>query len=297
MAKKYNRNKTLRVKQRKAFIGPGVSLDEPAVCWAKLVNDPCNAPICESPYAGQKGYVTRLCGSQTITVGAGNTAAALFVTPSGCYFASTATATSATTFTPAFNSGAFPGNGFLANNSDQVRCLAGCVQVWSSLSPLNITGNVHAGVINTNTVNRAGISVDALSFLASNSGKMTAEMVELKWRPGSVDEEYNPVGNPPDGSDTNTLFMAFSGLQPTEVLQVKLTFIYEWIPKVNLGLAQSPSRDVFTKVRVPNILAEMDRVMPNWWHHSVRALGNVATGFAGQLVKKAAVNLPLALLA
>lgn len=273
---KIKTKKTLRVKQRKAFVSPGLSLDEPAQCWAKLLNDPCNAPLCESPYPGQKGYMTRFSGVVTQSVGAGNTGVFFKVSPQGCFIAQGATASGATTFTPTNVSNTFPGYNFLFSNSNQVRCVAGCVQAWSSLSPLNITGNVHAGVVNTSAIDVAGQSLDALSQLAAASGKLTAEMVELKWRPGPVDEEYAPIGSGTfDLTDTNSVFYAFTGLSSSDVITFKVTFVYEWIPKANLGINQSPSKSVMTRFRVPNILAAMDRHMPEWWHGTMRALGKV----------------------
>lgn len=250
--KKYNKSKVVKVKQRKAFVSPGLSLDEPAVCWAKLLNDPCNAPICESPYAGQKGYTTRVSGVVTIPVGAGNSSVTLAIVPTGALVATFAGVNGSTTFTPAFASTLFPGATFLSGNSEQVRCLAGCVQAWSSLSPLNITGNVHAGVINTSVVNTAGISADRLSQIATASGKLTAEMTELKWRPAPVDEDYSEIGfGSADDQDTNCMFFTFTGLQSTDTINFKLTFVYEWVPKVNLGLGQTPTKTVFTRFRVP----------------------------------------------
>lgn len=295
---KANVSKVVKTKVKKAVVSNNISLDEPAVCWAKLLQDPCNAPICESPYSGQKGYTTRVSGTLSLPVGAGNTALTLIVVPTGCFVATFSGITGATTFTPAFASGQFPGNTFLSSNSNQVRCLAGCIQAWSSLAPLNITGNVHAGVVPTSAVNTAGVSVDRLSQLATASGKLTAEMMELKWRPAAHDEDYNSIGaGNYDDSDRNAMFMAFSGLQSSETIQFKLTFVYEWVPRFDLGLGQAPTKTVMTRFRVPNILAALDKHYPNWWHNSVRALGNVATGFAMRAVTNMAKRAPLLLTA
>lgn len=255
MANKNKKNKNkpkrvLTVVQRQAIN----KLDEKAKEYARLIMDPCAAPLTHPVYpGGDAGFLFRAESFFTIATAPTQTAGVLHWTPgypnaSGTeligYWADTATASLATVVVggPAPLSSS-PGKAFLNTNARGARCVAACMKVTFPGSESSRSGRVHYGHTTAGTIDLGQfVSADAIAQLLQHYGRTPTDTIELYWQPGIADTEFN---DPTEAAgaiirDRKTaLTVAFAGFPAGVGLTFHLTAIYEWTPVQNLGLANN----------------------------------------------------------
>jgi hypothetical protein len=150
------------------------ALDAEALCWARLLNDPCSAPLCHPVYAGADGgIVTRFETYYDVGTGATDTAGIYSFTPNAIGVQG-GLGTSVSFFNAA-NAGAVtalanptsssqPGYDFLVANATAVRCVAACIQVFYNGTEANRSGVVAYGNLSGGTA-LVGTSTNVNSFL------------------------------------------------------------------------------------------------------------------------------------
>lgn len=247
-------------------------LDTPAQKAAEMLLDPCNAELSPSAYRGDQGYKTRFVANGGIGSTAGATATAIIFTPGLGRIYSADGANSQSTIS--FVAGTFPnpGQSFLAANADSVRSLGACLSAYPNSSVMNTSGFVYTGIIPESSALSA-TSVDALSQLCNKSARIqVAEPMEIKFIPGTVDEQYAPLGGSIQvDNDNMCIVMCFSGFSAASGLRIRATNIVEWKPEPSLGIAttsqlSNPSSNTIEHVK--QCLFEQD---PHWY----TSVGNV----------------------
>lgn len=261
-----------------------VALDAKAQAAARMLADPCNAPLSEACYRGDAGYRSRFVSNFSLGTGAGQTAAAVVFIPTQNTFAFVTTPTSATAGTWSVTAG--PGSPFLTTNASAIRSLGACVSA-TPLSPnLSTSGQVYSTICSISAlqgtaISGATVTIDNLLVLCNKYGKISIdEPMETKWIPASGDEEYvTPTGSA-DVSDVNCVLMIFVGFPAATGIVCRFTNIIEWKPASTIGIVSesylgNPSRNTIEHVK--QVLHKRD---PAWWSNVGKTAYSVVRGYA-----------------
>jgi hypothetical protein len=158
------------------------------------------------------------------------------------------------------------------------------MQVTYGGTELNRGGFVSMGVVPSEVLLAAAHTTDQLAGCCPNNIRMPESMCEIKWRPGSKDEEWaSPnldVG--PDAITGHTsLLVAFRGVPVGTVFRLRLVCVYEVVQSFNLGyVVNLTTPKANSRNTVAHVLQALDK-FGNWaWevgHNTVKAI-DVATG-------------------
>lgn len=249
-------------------------LDAMAQNYARLLLDPCNAPLAYPVWGSQGSYLQKFESFITIDAGAAQNAAG-FVWWSPGSISSTAksnlvsagalNATSTITWASTTDLGGLsPGYSFM-NGTNRVagsyRCVAACMEVVPLTTELNRQGFVAAAPVQNSTIYGLDSSPNQL-FTALSAGSRTPDgKVEVIWRPGHDDAMFQ------DGSDSiaaqqvdrrSGLLFAYSGQYAGVVnapqFQIKMTAVYEWTPIRGSGITP-PAASVTSKNTLADVLS------------------------------------------
>jgi len=263
MAKKI-KNKKQRPSRTVVRVGGPTrgALDSAALAYAKLIADPCNAPIVHPVYSGTEGgYLFRAESFFSVGTAGGHTSGVVSYTPGAigntnnelCGFGSTSPTTSVT---PVDLSGV-PGKAFLQSNASVVRCVAACMKVTYNGSESSRSGRIHYGHGSGALVpNGVPTTVDAVAQALPNYTRTPPQEIELVWKPNDADQLTRDPNQSQAAQDLErraALVVAFAGLPPDAGLTFRLTTVWEWQPEVNKGisvpnLSKSPSSNTLDDV-------------------------------------------------
>lgn len=241
----------------------GVGLDANALAYARLVADPCNAPVVRPIYAGgESGYTFRAESFFTIGTNAGETAGIVHWTPG--YVNSDATelvvgqAASASANITASANTSGPGRAFLVANATAVRCIAACIRITYPGAESARAGRIHYGNSNGGMIDALQVvTADGVAQALQNYTRTPPEALELVWRPGVADQEFNDpsaVASPQLRDRKSALTLAFAGLPATVGLTVHMTAVYEWLPRTALGVANDTAGKVVSRNTLDHVL-------------------------------------------
>lgn len=259
-------------------------LDAAAAAYARLLVDPCNAPLTYPVYGGSDGsYLVRCESYFNAGVGASDTAHVLSWAP-GCVGSSETIATndksllvgSGPSSTGSMTLTALgpqsPGQSWLRNNASSYRAVAACISVIYPGSELNRSGIMGFGCVSAAVLgekffdNQPVTAVDTLTTLPSAT-KTPDGVVEINWRPSDNDSLFH---NPDDSASDeltarkNAIVVAATGLPPGVGLTYKLTAVYEYKPKYGTGIVQ-PTRTVRSTNTLTEVLNWLNGVAGNPW--------------------------------
>jgi len=236
-------------------------LDELGSAYARLLIDPCNAPLVHSVYGGSEG--TYLMKAESIfTVGANPDATngVLSFIPgvfpnAGLWYGFNGGVTSSIAFVP--------GSNFIINQASAVRAVAACMEISYPGSELNRAGRVHYGHANGGLVD-TGVAVvtDNITPALAHMERTPAGKIEVMWKPGVADGFTHDPSSTVAAADRerrSALVCAWAGLPLVGAagsagvgLTIKLTCVYEYQPVASTGIT------VPTTARVSNnTLAEV----------------------------------------
>lgn len=270
-------------------------LDEKAKEYARLIMDPCAAPLTHPVYpGGDAGFLFRAESFVTLFGGATETAGVVHWTP-GYVNASntdllliTASNGVATTAMVANNSG--PGKSFLASNARGVRCVAACLKVTFAGSESVRSGRVHYGHTTAGTIDLGQtVSADQVAQLLQHYGRTPTDTIELYWRPGIADTEFN---DPTETASAvirdrkSSLTVAAAGLPAAVGLTFHFTAIYEWTPAQNLGLANNSLGKNMSKNSMDDVIDAITRTGFTFVKHVGMAGLNYMTGGASSMIQQ-----------
>lgn len=224
------------------------SLDPYAYAHARLLVDPCGAPLCHPVYpGGDAGFLFRADCVLTFGGGATDTAGFVHWTPGYVNNSNSelvvGAAAAGSTAIVAASQGNGPGKAFLAANAAGVRCVAACAKVTYPGTESSRSGRLHYGHTQGSTVDVGdSIPVDSIAPLMQHFTRTPPEIVEVLWRPGIADTEFN---DPTANSNAtlrdrkSSITLAWAGIPVNTGMTVHFTAVYEWVPRINTGLANN----------------------------------------------------------
>ena len=278
-------------------------LDEKAKEYARLIMDPCAAPLTHPVYpGGDAGFLFRAVSFFTIFSSATETAGVLHWTPGYpnsshtdlIIFGNTSgTATGATGV-----SSQGPGKPFLSSNARGARCVAACLKVTFPGSESARSGRVHYGHTTAGTIDLGQtVSADQVAQLLQHYGRTPTDTIELYWLPGIADTEFN---DPTESASAvirdrkASLTVAAAGLPAGVGLTFHLTAIYEWTPAQNLGLANNALGKNMSKNSMDDVIDAIKRTGFAFVKHVGMAGLNYMTGGASSMVQQVFGLMPSA---
>lgn len=262
---------------RKATVPRSVALSPGDRRYARLLNDPCNAPFSLGMVAD--GYGTnaaRFCGDYVLVTGAGESSINVCLVPSQMAFwqANGTTDTTNLTWTSPFT---FPGAASMANAA-RVRCLAACLQVsWVGTEQSRIgylaLGNAprHAAASGNTTPAELRTSLPYGTRLPNDS-------VGIKWRPSDTDLAFSTAGT--DNALASAVYAQVSGLLPSSSIRVRVVVVMEWENGASFGIGtpipQYPPADQGDGDRFIRAMQWLDRT-GHWLLDNGAAFGHAAS--------------------
>lgn len=270
------------------------SLDAKAKEYARLIMDPCAAPLTHPVYpGGDAGFLFRSESFFTQATGANDTAGVLHWVPGYPNSSQTELLTLATvsgsqvsTYIAA-NSNS-PGRAFLQSNAKGVRCVAACLKITFPGAESNRSGRVHYGHTPAGTIDAGqSLSADGVAQLLQNYGRTPTDTIELYWQPGIADTEFN---DPTEAASSvirdrkSALTVAYAGLPANVGLTYHLTAIYEWAPAQNLGLANNSMGKNMSRNTMDDVLDAIKRTGFKFVKHvGMSALNYYSGGLASSV--------------
>lgn len=263
--------------------GAMAGLDEPAKCWARLLNDPCNAPLCHPCYSGSNGGIlVRSCTYANLTF-TSSTAGFIYLVPGAgfSYFATTALDTTAGTL-PTSVATYVPGYTYIANNAGSFRAAAACMKVTWGGTELNRQGYIRFGNVNTSDIGipgSTGYTVSGLSNLFEGATRMPEETLEIKWRPTDFDQQTSTLVNTDSNQDIGrrgAVGIAVSSVPTGSILIIETTVVYEYQPQISLGLTAATASVQRSRVTMDAVIDALDQT-GTWMYKIGHMVGQAAS--------------------
>jgi hypothetical protein len=236
-------------------------LDAMGKAYARLLLDPCGAPLAHPVWGSQEGSLlvkteivlnvavdgTNLNGALLWSPGTITPTARANLVEVETLAANTAVDTSTASGTGyvvtdlGVNS---PGQVFLTTQASVYRPVAACMEVMYLGSESSRSGSIGGGVVSGGTwYNTAGFTVDRLASLVPHGERTPVNKTEFLWYPSGADELFqDPVETvaAQQVDRRNSIAFNWTGIAATSGFRVKLTAVYEYKPKLATGIAMPP---------------------------------------------------------
>ncbi len=264
------------------------SLDAPGTQYARLLMDPCNAPLVHPVYSGAgAGFLTR--GDYIVTFGAGATEAAGFIhwTPgyvnsSNTHLIAGAGASGSTALTAVANGANSPLTSWLVANSFGCRCVAACAKIIYPGAEQTRSGRIHYGQTLGGLVdNNDSITVDNLAPTLTNFGRTPNEPIEILWKPEDADQEFNDpaaAASAPLKDRKSSVTIAWAGIPVSTGMTIQLTAVYEWTPKPGQGIGNNPTGKNTSANTLDHVVDAVQRTGFKWVRDSMAAFSRDMAG-------------------
>lgn len=293
-------NKQTSPRRRNANPRAGALLDKPAADLARLLADPCGAPVVHSISPGSGGsFVVRVEADAIIFSGAAQTAGIFYWAPGGIRAFANAGPDDVTALTLNQITNLVPGDGFLASYSS-AKCVAACAQVMFPGTELQRSGVVGMGVVPVATLS----NVTPVAFGGSASTTTAANIrtlcqicertpditQEIRWRPGQGDEEdvdLNALNQTTSifvtqARGRNAIVISAAGLPAAVGIRIRTVAVYEITPRSGFGLMASVETTRSSST-ITQVLQALDKASEGWWHgpvgYGVRNLASLAANY------------------
>lgn len=290
-AKKGNRKRAKPVGNARSRSGP--MLDQNAAAYARLLADPCNAPVVHPIYTGgDSGYLFRAENFISVGTGATDTAGYLHWTP-GAISSSSAellVANGADPSTSLVNSTSLgtPGKTFLATNARGVRCVAACLRVSYPGSESSRSGRIHFGHTQAGIIDAGeGFYPNTVALLLQNYSRTPADFAELFWKPSAADMEMvdpSVATTGPLRDRHSALTLAWAGLPAGVGLTVHLTAVWEWVPAASVGITGNNASKAMSNNTLDQVLDYLNNVGFRFVHAAGLGAGATIGRAAGSLL-------------
>lgn len=319
---KNNKNKAKKVRKNPANMNSSyrknaakavqLRLDAGAAAYARLLMDPCSAPLIHPVYAGSDAgylgrfetdflmssiYTTSPQGAMVFSPGCispTGSAAGTEVTAATGMNAISALGPTATTGLTDTSMAAWntrdpalqPGSTFFAFGSEAVRCVAACLQVHYVGTELDRAGTISLGRCNAGSVvNTTTASVSRIRSLSPYVDRTPESHYEIKWCPADGDQLFTDpslITGERQAERKNGLMLSYSGIDPSK-LRVRLVAVYEWVPESGNGLVTTMESRNRSNNSLDHVLNAVDRT-GRWWlkngHHVTNTVGALYKGAA-----------------
>lgn len=247
------------------------ALDSHGVAAAKMLMDPCGAPLAPSVYPGDIGYLGRFNSRFQGGAAAGETVNVMLFKPGNNLTYNISTTALTGSFTVGWVDTQAPGAGFLNGVGDKCRALGACAVVQPNAAPSNATGIIYYGNLPASMFAQGKV-VDYAAALAACTHQVTVSQalmqpLEVRWSPGTFDDRYSPTSGitSDDDSDRNVICVVTIGLAPATGVSFRLAAIYEWAPTSNSGAAYDGTTVKQSRCDISCVLRNLKRKDPEWW--------------------------------
>lgn len=256
--------------RRRAAASKGMQpmgLDEAATCYAKLLADPCNAPLCPSIMAGSNGaMVSRFEYDQIFNASATDVGSAGYFCPSlltanvACNSIGVGGPWSSDTIPGGLTNATLasqPGYTFLSSNASGARCVAACIQVQFIGTELQRAGVMAVGCTKYSTLTDVTPTTALLRTQAQIVSRTPDGIMEYRLPPSEASEMFRDPNNnanqqlEPATQDLPALFWSVTGIPVSTGVRVRFVVVYEWIPRVGSGMI-APQMAAVAKSRNSN---------------------------------------------
>lgn len=260
--------------------------DAGALAYARLLDDPCTAPLAHSLYSGSTGgYVTRFSQYFTYNQGASDTTGFIHLTPGAIgsdgldliVYSGNGTALAV----GAVGSG-LGGRAFLTTNASAVRCTAACVSVLYGGTEQNRSGRLHYGHTNGSLMNSG--EVIAPSDIMMNleyMERMPQDRIDISWRPNEWDGNFSdPTTTCPrtHQDKCSSVTVGWVGMQAAVPITFKVTCVYEWQPLIKTGISMADSNTAHSRNTLSDVVDLINKSSRTPW---VRRLASSFMGMMG----------------
>lgn len=265
-------------------------LDANALAYARLLADPCGAPLVNPVYAGgDAGYITRYENDFTLDAvyDFAQSNGGLLFTPGligvsalntlsisgnnsvmGLGSSTEAASTLTDTVIASWRTRAAsmqPGSTAFSFLSSSVRTVAACMQVYYVGTELNRRGIISLGKVNAGSVlSNDTASVSGVRQVSTEVFRTPDSHVEYRWSPSDGDQLFTDpslISSQREAERKSGILMSFAGI-PREDIRVRLVAVYEWQPNPGQGVvnpAQNRNRSNYT---LDNVLNYLDKNGP-----------------------------------
>lgn len=270
-------------------------LDSQAAAYARLLADPCNAPLAYPVYpGGDSGYLVRAESFASYGGVAGDTSGVIhwvpgYVNSSNTQLLQINMATPNTTGALVTNLNS-PGAAFLYPNARGARCVAACMKISYPGAESARSGRIHYGLTSAGMLDLAqAVSPDGVATALQHFTRTPADTIELVWKPSIGDTEFN---DPTESAGAlirdrkSALTVAYAGLPSGVGLTVHYTAIYEWTPAVSIGVGHNP----LSKNTSANTLDDVLDYLIRSGFQFVRGVGHAAGAAIGAGLARGIAN-------
>lgn len=282
---------------RPAIARMRATMDSAAQAWARLMDDPCNAPLVYPCYGtGGGGTVLFRAEYDSIAFNAATETAGIYVAVPGCAAALiNGTILTSDTFNSTLTtSPVMAGQGFLTGQASSFRAVAGCVQVMYPGTELNRSGIVAVGVVPADSFTMSmapvvggigtALSASSVRSMCAHTERMPSTVIEAKWFPGEADQQsiapaFNAGSTASLFAGRNALVVAASGFPASTGIRIRTVVIYEATlisTSGGLGSVQSAAPPVSGTTPSTVIKALFDKDA-QWWLDSAVKAGRVVS--------------------
>lgn len=246
--------------------------DAAAKQYARLLLDPCNAPLVH-PIGCPTGGILVRAQSITSLGGVGFTAGVLHWTPGAVGLNSVELLNSSVadqnTATNMAVSTATPGKTFLASNASAVRCVAACAKVmWDGAESARAGriayGNSVGGFLDVGSTTTPGNVVPNLETME----RMPQTKAEIRWCPNEFDLAYtDPTVNTSQSEKDrrSAITIAAVNFPASTFLVIELTAVYEYLPATSSGIALNTRSTTTSSNTFHQVLAAINAAAHNPW--------------------------------
>lgn len=285
-------------------------LDAGATAWAKLLADPCNAPLAHSIFPGTAGAQIARFESDTLVFNSATDVGGLvaFVPGTATVLVNTVGVTGDTSGTTlSQNIAMMPGYSFLSANAASVRCVGACMQIMYAGTELNRQGVIGTGVGSATWLIRniatadgggnVGTSTSQVRQLCQNTCRTPTDMCEVIWRPGTGDGRFSEQIFREDinafefrtasMADKNAIWASIAGIPVSTGVRVRIVAVYEYTPANNTSMVSSVETPI-SRNSVNDVLIALDNMLPNWFfdgYKKVKPWVNMVSTIAGKVAK------------
>lgn len=238
-----------------------LALDAPALAYARLLADPCGAPLTHPIYAGSEGGIL-VKAESVITLGTGASDNCLLAhwTPGAVGSNNTdllIEASGSVNFAPPVSSQG-PGNAFLKANATGARCIAACMQITYLGTELNRAGAYAVGRTQGSLIDpTTAVTVGAIEPTLEHFTRTPDSTIELRWVPANMDQSFTDpnVSTPTQERDRKSaITFVASGLTNGSGVRIRLVAIYEYQPKTGTGIATPSSARATSSYSLDDVL-------------------------------------------
>lgn len=247
--------------------------DQQALAYAKLLLDPCHAPLTHPVGSPTGGILFRSQAILTLGALATTTCGVVHWVPGSLnngntelFVANGLAGATPLTFATAASA---PGKAFLAASSSDMRCVAACMRIMydgseAARSGRIAYGNTIGGFIQSSTTT----STDSLMAQMPVMERTPQAAAEIRWKPTQFDDamiDPQATLNLQDRDRRGAITAMVVGHPVGAPLTVELTAVYEYLPLAGQGIVAATTHGANSNWTVSSVVNALSNAYENPW--------------------------------